>query len=209
MQVQLEEVRGMQIVKCSGELTSGGWFDRFFRDLNWAQSSTLVFDMAEVGYVNSSGVRRLLEIQSAIARQGGTVVVMALQQSVREVFEHLGLFRLFSHYRTLGELIAAKEAEEVRKARDQSEEECAFVPGEPYEGSLEGLAAVLDQARHAVWLKDAAGNLVYANPAGQTLYRELSSAPSARNRYRITEYTLPLEGGKEPATLFLFELKVE
>ncbi|MCP4403739.1 MAG: STAS domain-containing protein [bacterium] len=49
--------------------------------------ATLVFDMKEVEYVSSAGVRVVLKAQKALKKREGKLVLMNLQPHVKKVFE--------------------------------------------------------------------------------------------------------------------------
>lgn len=47
----------------------------------------LVFDMNEVNYVSSAGVRVVLKAQKAMKKRGGKIAIINFQPSVKKVFE--------------------------------------------------------------------------------------------------------------------------
>ncbi len=59
----------------------------------------VVVDLAEVSYISSSGLRALLSARRRAQAGSGEVVLCAMNDRVREVFEMIGfdnLFRIFS-----------------------------------------------------------------------------------------------------------------
>ena len=59
-------------------------------DLNLDGVKELVFDMEEVDYVFSAGLRVFLQAQKSINANGGTMKLINVQTSVKEVFNIVG-----------------------------------------------------------------------------------------------------------------------
>lgn len=59
-------------------------------DLNLDSVKELVFDMEEVDYVFSAGLRVFLQAQKSINANGGTMKLINVQTSVKEVFNIVG-----------------------------------------------------------------------------------------------------------------------
>ena len=58
-------------------------------DLN--DITSLVFDMSDVEYVFSAGLRSILMLQKLLEFQGGTIKLINLSEDIRNIFECTGL----------------------------------------------------------------------------------------------------------------------
>lgn len=67
----------------------------------------LVIDLGEVSYISSSGLRALLSARRRAEAKGGDVVLCAMNDRVREVFEMVGFNNLFRIFSTAAEAAAA------------------------------------------------------------------------------------------------------
>jgi anti-anti-sigma factor len=72
-----------------------------------ARHFRLIIDLAEVGYMSSSGLRALLRARRQAQTGGGDVVLCAMNDRVTEVFEMIGFNNLFKIYATPTEAAAA------------------------------------------------------------------------------------------------------
>ena len=72
-----------------------------------ARHFRLIIDLAEVGYMSSSGLRALLRARRQAQQGGGDVVLCAMNERVTEVFEMIGFNNLFKIYATPAEAAAA------------------------------------------------------------------------------------------------------
>ena len=72
-----------------------------------ARHFRLIIDLAEVGYMSSSGLRALLRARRQAQSGGGDVVLCALNERVAEVFEMIGFNNLFRIFPTAAEAAAA------------------------------------------------------------------------------------------------------
>ena len=72
-----------------------------------ARHFRLIIDLAEVGYMSSSGLRALLRARRQAQSGGGDVVLCAMNERVTEVFEMIGFNNLFRIFPTAAEAAAA------------------------------------------------------------------------------------------------------
>ena len=72
-----------------------------------ARHFRLIIDLAEVGYMSSSGLRALLRARRQAQAGGGDVVLCAMNERVAEVFEMIGFNTLFRIFPTAAEAAAA------------------------------------------------------------------------------------------------------
>ena len=55
---------------------------------------TLIFDMSDVEYIFSSGIRIMLIFQKMIEEAGGTIKLINLPEQIRAIFEDTGLDKM-------------------------------------------------------------------------------------------------------------------
>ncbi len=58
----------------------------------------LLFDFAEVEYINSQGLGVLLQLQKSLSVKGGGVMVAGLSDRVKKVFETTGIHKVMNLY---------------------------------------------------------------------------------------------------------------
>jgi anti-anti-sigma factor len=77
-----------------------------------AGARQLVIDLSAVGYVNSAGLRVLLDAGQRHQSVGGRMILCAVPSYIKEVLDMAGLTSLFPVYATRKEAMAAAEAAE-------------------------------------------------------------------------------------------------
>ncbi len=97
LRISTSMVNGQQVVRVSGEVdlrTSPQLRDALLR---FAQKGPdrLIIDLADVDYMDSSGVGTMVELKRVVERRGGQLVLVNLQPRVRSVFEVTQLDRFF------------------------------------------------------------------------------------------------------------------
>jgi len=58
-------------------------------------AKTLVFDFADLEFIASSALRKLVSAQKALATEGGGIVIAGMSETVREVLDVTGLNEVF------------------------------------------------------------------------------------------------------------------
>ena len=95
----MEESKELKIkqVKNGDTLTCklAGWLDpntspELITKLNLTGIKTLIFDMTDVEYVFSSGLRTFLMLQKMIEPQDGTIKLINVSDDIRNIFECTG-----------------------------------------------------------------------------------------------------------------------
>lgn len=66
----------------------------------------MVVDMSQVRYINSAGLRTLVDVLARNRKENGDVRLVALDRNVAHVFRTIGFDRLFAIYDTLEAAIA-------------------------------------------------------------------------------------------------------
>ncbi|MBU0639144.1 MAG: STAS domain-containing protein [Planctomycetes bacterium] len=97
LQIQTREEDGQRIVQISGEVDLGSspQLRTMLVELASQRPARVIVDLAGVGYMDSSGVGTMVELKRTIERNGGEVVLAALQPRVRSVFEITQLDKFF------------------------------------------------------------------------------------------------------------------
>jgi len=76
--------------------SSSGPLERRLLSLLGEGENVFLIDLAAVEYISSAGLRVLLLVANRLRERGGQIVLCALGQSVREVFELAGFTSLFA-----------------------------------------------------------------------------------------------------------------
>jgi len=76
-----------------------GWLDpntspELLEKIDLTEINSLTFDMSDVEYVFSSGLRALLVFQKMIEERGGTLKLINVPEQIRFVFEDTGLDKM-------------------------------------------------------------------------------------------------------------------
>lgn len=67
----------------------------------------LILDLAEVRFIDSSGLGVILGRYKKLSQKGGRVVVVGMSSQVRKVFELSGMFRIIDEAATVDDALAA------------------------------------------------------------------------------------------------------
>lgn len=72
-----------------------GWLDpntspELLSAVNTADVNTVIFDMKNVEYVFSSGLRAFLQFQKIMNEKGGKIVLINVSDPIRSIFEYTG-----------------------------------------------------------------------------------------------------------------------
>jgi anti-anti-sigma factor len=89
------------------DTTSAGGVEAEFKGLLEQGSRRLVADFAANEYVSSAGLRVFLSVLKALEKDGGRMVLCAMQPFVTDVFEISGFSGLFTIVPTRDEALAA------------------------------------------------------------------------------------------------------
>lgn len=89
------------------DTTSAGGVEEEFKGLLEQGSRKLVADFAGNEYVSSAGLRVFLSVLKALEKDGGKMVLCAMQPFVADVFEISGFSGLFTIVATRDEAVAA------------------------------------------------------------------------------------------------------
>jgi len=82
----------------------------------------LVFDMRDMGYIDSSGFRVLLEAKNKVSERGGDIILVSLTVPVERVFRLLHLDELVKRTDTVEEAVHLLESKQMDCLRDAKPE---------------------------------------------------------------------------------------
>lgn len=108
MEIEEERAQGVQIVAPSGRIdstTSEALESALARALA-AGERRVVVDFDRVSYISSAGLRVLLVAARRLRAEQGTLVLCALGEPVRQVFDLAGFLPLFAIEHTRSEALA-------------------------------------------------------------------------------------------------------
>ena len=92
MEIIEEKQGGIKVFKLSGRLdsnTSQGFEQKIFQAISDG-SKSMVVDFKDLDYISSAGLRVILKATKAIKREDGQIMLCAMQDYVKEVFEIAG-----------------------------------------------------------------------------------------------------------------------
>jgi anti-sigma B factor antagonist len=97
--VTVRKVGDVSIVDINGKITLGentGMLRDEVRFLLSKGAKNLVFDMAHVGYIDSSGLGELVSAYTTIANRGGSLKLLNLQSKARDLMQLTKLYTVFA-----------------------------------------------------------------------------------------------------------------
>ncbi len=107
MNIGIEKNNGILVVKPSGRIDSNTSTDFEASLLGWIDEGMhhLVIDFSDVVYVSSAGLRVILMAAKRIKQTQGGLVLCALSESIREVFEITGFLAILTVTDTYAEAL--------------------------------------------------------------------------------------------------------
>ena len=102
----VEKEKGVFVVLPQGHLDSNtylGMEEEVDRLLN-ESTRVIIFDMADLEYISSAGLRILFKAMKTMKTQGGTTMVSNLQPQIKKVFEIIDALPSFNIFRDMEEV---------------------------------------------------------------------------------------------------------
>ena len=98
MEIMERNQSGVAVIEIKGRLDSKTTADLEQKVLGLLDSNTqrLLVDMAELDYINSSGLRVLVMAYQRLKKSGGKLAISGTKDYIMEVFEIAGYHRLFN-----------------------------------------------------------------------------------------------------------------
>ncbi|MBN8572343.1 MAG: STAS domain-containing protein [Candidatus Kapabacteria bacterium] len=85
------------IITANGSIdsTSADDLDSYFQQFFTNEKRRILFDMTEIRYISSAGLRVLLTAQKSLKPKGGEIVLCGINDNVKQVIELSGFHALF------------------------------------------------------------------------------------------------------------------
>ena len=167
IEIRQEEQGDVRILALSGRLDTetSADLELALQDLQAAGANQFLIDMADIGYVSSTGLRVLLALAKQLEGGRGALKLCALNDSVKQVFDVAGFSRLFAIFPDRAAALgAAAPAAKARPREDLARRAAGLLgAGEPDAGSTDPDAERL--ARAAAQLLGADKPAAKAAPA--------------------------------------------
>lgn len=98
IEVHVQQLEAATIVRPIGEidLSRAPSFRTHLVAANSKRPRKLIVDLASVGYMDSSGIATLVETMRNVRQNGGKLILCAMQNKVRSVFEIARLHTVFT-----------------------------------------------------------------------------------------------------------------
>ncbi|MCS6988521.1 MAG: STAS domain-containing protein [Chloroherpetonaceae bacterium] len=104
------EKGGVAILHLKGDLLGGpdiAEFKNKIKSLLDAGKKNILIDMADVTYVNSSGIGMLIAGMTSVAQAGGKFKICNVEKNIKNVFVITNLIRVFETFNSIDEAIAS------------------------------------------------------------------------------------------------------
>jgi anti-sigma B factor antagonist len=101
MKVGTRQVDGVTIVDCSGRITLGEGsvvLRDTVRDLLSKGNKKILLNLAEVNYIDSSGIGELVSAFTTVKNSGGELKLLNLTKKVKDVLQLTKLYTVFDIY---------------------------------------------------------------------------------------------------------------
>mgnify|MGYP006288675611 FL=1 len=107
MEITTQQLDDCDVVKARGRIDSmtAPALEEAFEAITEAGRYRIVFDMSEVNFISSVGLRVMIDAQKACRRSGGEVVVAGLSPLIDRAFDLAGYHSLFEVCDTVDEAV--------------------------------------------------------------------------------------------------------
>jgi anti-sigma B factor antagonist len=109
MEVTVQRLPDCDVVKATGRIDSATapMLEETFEAIIEGGRTRIVFDMSEVSFISSVGLRAMIDAQKACRQvNGGEMVVAGLPPLISKAFDLAGYHLLFKVYETVEEAVA-------------------------------------------------------------------------------------------------------
>ena len=100
MNITRTDEQNITIISIDGRVDSGGAveLEKILQTVVAEGKYKIILDMAQVGYINSAGLRILADVLTANREKEGDLRLVGLNSKVRRVFEIIGFHKFFQEY---------------------------------------------------------------------------------------------------------------
>ena len=98
MKISIRQVDGVTIIDCSGRITLGEGsvvLRDTVRDLLSKGQKKILLNLADVNYIDSSGIGELVSAFTSVQRQGGELKLLHLTKKVHDLLQITKLYTVF------------------------------------------------------------------------------------------------------------------
>ncbi len=110
MEIDTRSLGNVKLLKISGRITLGAGVDRLrdtIEDLLVNGSNRWVFDLADVGMIDSSGIGLLVRYLTTAKQQGGDLKLLNPAKFALQTLKMMGLLNLFEVFQEQEKAVAA------------------------------------------------------------------------------------------------------
>lgn len=109
MELMCERIGDVTVVMLAGAQLDASSVEEFKRDIAHVleQHAQLIFDLSQLGFVDSSGLGSLLFCLRHVQARGGDLKLCSMSKSVRALFELVRMHRIFHIFETQEEAVRA------------------------------------------------------------------------------------------------------
>lgn len=76
---------------------------QILNDEHFSDAKAILFDLSQLRYISSSGIRSLLDIQKTLSRNEKPMGLLSVPPSIKQIFDILGLKSIFFFSKDLDE----------------------------------------------------------------------------------------------------------
>ncbi len=109
MELMCEHIGEVTVVRLAGAQLDASSVEEFKRDIAQVleEHAQVIFDLSQLGFVDSSGLGSLLFCLRQVQARGGDLKLCSISKSVRALFELVRMHRLFHIFDTQEEAVRA------------------------------------------------------------------------------------------------------
>lgn len=109
MEVNITTLADVSLLQISGRIDSSSAPDlgTIFENLQHEKRYRLIVEMSDVEYINSAGLRELVEALKQCKTEGGNVRILTPSEKVYDVLDLSGLTTIFDIYRNEADAVAS------------------------------------------------------------------------------------------------------
>lgn len=110
MEIEITRNNHIRIVKATGRVDSftAPRLAEAFRQLLDERQYNLIFDMTNIDYISSAGLRVMIDVQKTCRQeQKGELALVGVQKRIYETLELAGFISLFKFYNTLDQALSS------------------------------------------------------------------------------------------------------